>query len=270
MGKIPTESVETNDSLFWLVKEKIHLIVPFGMHYTKGKDMQATLVVKNLSKIYTCNPAGTQISNGFIACYHDQIVAAGPGDGSKYIDPELTRVIDGTGCIAVPAFIEPRYTNRFEMEYQLREDLTRRFYNGILTFVTDDRHLCRTDLLWKVVYRKEAADQPVYSLKENALEADSLLSTMHSQWKITSFQPLLLEAAHGLKADSADLLMQITRIPAQRLHLEKYGQIKKGMNASFLLIYGNSFDDYIFTVGSNPIERIVHKGIPVWPAVIRC
>lgn len=232
--------------------------------------MQATLLIRNLSKIYTCSPAGTVIQNGFIACFHDRILAVGKGDGSKYIEKDLTRILDGTGCIAVPGFIEPFYHGSFDMEYKLRQDLTRRFYNGILTFVTEDPALARQDLCWRVYGRRQAASQSLYRLSRGDYEKGQLLTSLHDEYSLYSLQPLLWQIMQTKRIPETELIRMITSLPAQALDLKDDGQIKKGMHANLLLIYGKSFQDYINTMGACPIEWIIHQGIPVWPQVIRC
>ncbi len=65
--------------------------------------MKATLIIKNIENLYTCDENFTVISHAFIAIHHDTIVDYGVHSFKPWLD-ESTRVIDARGEVVCPGF----------------------------------------------------------------------------------------------------------------------------------------------------------------------
>ena len=69
---------------------------------------KATLLITHIHKVYTCkeiNHHMVVLSNAYVGMYHDIIIEVGVKDYAHLIDKD-TRVIDATGHIMVPGFID--------------------------------------------------------------------------------------------------------------------------------------------------------------------
>ena len=66
--------------------------------------MKATLLIKNIENLYTCDKDFTILHHAFIACHHEKIIEINTGSYKEWLDP-ATRVIDAQGECVVPAFI---------------------------------------------------------------------------------------------------------------------------------------------------------------------
>ena len=66
--------------------------------------MKATLIIKNIENLYTCDKDFTVLSHCFIALHHDKIIDISTGSFTQWLDP-ATAVIDARGECVVPGFI---------------------------------------------------------------------------------------------------------------------------------------------------------------------
>ena len=55
--------------------------------------MKATLLIKNIENLYTCDKDFTILHHAFIACHHEKIIEINTGSYKEWLDP-ATRVID--------------------------------------------------------------------------------------------------------------------------------------------------------------------------------
>lgn len=87
--------------------------------------MKATLLIKNIENLYTCDKEFRILSRAYIAIHHDKIIDVGIGSYSQWID-SATRVIDAVGEIVLPGFIDVSFTGfaKVRLGDQLRENST--------------------------------------------------------------------------------------------------------------------------------------------------
>ena len=85
--------------------------------------MKATLIIKNIESLYTCDKDFTVYKHAFIACHHDKIIDLGVHDYKKWID-SATRVLDACGETVIPAFIDCNFEgfSKVRLGDQLREN----------------------------------------------------------------------------------------------------------------------------------------------------
>ena len=88
--------------------------------------MKATLLIKNIENLYTCDKNFTILHHAFIACHHDKIIEINTGSYKEWLDP-ATRVIDAQGECVVPAFIDCQFKS-FRMFFIKRISRSFRFY----------------------------------------------------------------------------------------------------------------------------------------------
>ena len=70
--------------------------------------MKATLLIKNIENLYTCDKDFSIIQHAFLAIHHDKIIDFGVHSYEKWMDP-ATVVIDARGETVVPGFIDCNY-----------------------------------------------------------------------------------------------------------------------------------------------------------------
>ena len=102
--------------------------------------MKATLLIKNIENLYTCDKDFTILHHAFIACHHDKIIEINTGSYKEWLDP-ATRVIDAQGECVVPAFIDCQFKSftHVRLGDQLRQDINALYamrQNGILDYQT--------------------------------------------------------------------------------------------------------------------------------------
>ena len=70
--------------------------------------MKATLIIKNIHKLYASSPGSdvfSCIEHAFVAVHHARIIDLGTHDHQQWIDKD-TRIIDASNEIVVPSFID--------------------------------------------------------------------------------------------------------------------------------------------------------------------
>lgn len=120
--------------------------------------MKATLIIKNIENLYTCDAHFTILHQAFLAIHHDQIIDFGTHSFKKWLDP-ATVVIDSCGECVLPAFIDCNYEgfHHVRLGDQLRQDGSALFamkMNGILTLLTNQKSLLRHELTQDVFLKK--------------------------------------------------------------------------------------------------------------------
>ena len=127
--------------------------------------MKATLLIKNIENLYTCDKNFTILHRAFIACHHDKIIEINTGSYKEWLDP-ATRVIDAQGECVVPAFIDCQFKSftHVRLGDQLRQDINALYamrQNGILTLICDNPNSQRMKLEQDVFYKKNQPKLPV-------------------------------------------------------------------------------------------------------------
>lgn len=235
--------------------------------------MKATLVIKNIEKLYTCDARHTVLRHAYIAIHHEWIMSVGIGECRGLMDA-ATRVLDASGEIAVPGFIEACYVmpEKATWNETIRHEhdtLWRLQKSGILTVMTRDGRVQQRTLL-SDAFRSRPHDLPqvVYGQKEKP-EGPFVLSCQ-GPGKTFSFQPAAFYLRHMLGMSSQDILDSMTCWPAMAQRLKDRGVIEKGRLADILVFRVRSIDELFDQADLDSLRRIVKNGIPVWPEMIRC
>lgn len=242
-------------------------------------DMKATLLIKNIKNLYTCNEKFEVISDAFIAIHHEYIIDFGTHNFKKWMDSS-TRVIDAAGECVVPAFIDScfqnydhvkkfdRIRNENELAYLLRS-------NGILTMVTPLSRLQRKDLFQDIVKKKIRSSLPILSSVRQYngdIPQKFLLScgTGQEKHRIFSMHPLAFYFYNFRSVSASTLLKSMTCWPAQTFDLPDRGVIAIGKRADLLVLHVKSIEEYLNTLGVFLIRRMIKNGIQVYPDIVRC
>ena len=241
--------------------------------------MKATLLIKNIKNLYTCNEAFDVISHAFIAIHHEYIIDFGEHDFSQWMD-EATRVIDAQGECVVPGFIEACYRCNFKEQSgdQIRTENETAFAlrrSGILTMATPYSQLQRKDVYQDIIKKNLVKNIPLISTIQD-YEKHATSSFLMScgvgsgPYSIYSMHPLAFYLYNVLNVEASSILKSMTLWPAQACQFSDRGTIAKGMRADLLILHTNSIEEYFKTLGIPLIRRMIKNGIPMFPNLIRC
>ena len=242
--------------------------------------MKATLIIKNIKNLYTCNEKSEVLSDAFIAVHHEYIIDLGIHHGYKKWMDSSTRVIDAQGECVVPAFIDSclqnygslrssdQTRNENETAYALRS-------NGILTMVTPLSRLQRKDLFQDIMKKRVCSEFPILSSVQQysrKIPEKFLLSCGTGQEKhhIFSMHPIAFYLYNFRSVNAQTLLNSMTCWPAESFRLKDRGSVEIGKRADLLVLHTPTIEKYFNTIGVPLIRRMIKNGIPVYPDIIRC
>lgn len=240
--------------------------------------MKATLIIKNIENLYTCDKDFTVLSHCFIALHHDKIIDISTGSFTQWLDP-ATAVIDARGECVVPGFIDCSYKGFFHVRLgdQLREDHSALYamkMNGILTLCTDQFRLQRRDLTQDVFYSKKVTKLPVLETQMfmEKPQPPFLMSCGFGKPNsyVYSFQPMIYQLFNGWNMPSQPLLEAITSLAAKEYGLADRGSIEVGKLGDLLVLQVPTIEHYFQTLGRPLIHRMIKNGIPFYPHWIVC
>lgn len=242
--------------------------------------MKATLLIKNIENLYTCDASFRILQNAYIALYHDKIIALGTGSYAECIEPS-TRVIDAVGECVIPGLIDCRYIGfeRVRLGDPLREN-SKAFYamrqNGLLTLVTPNPKLQRMELTQDVIYRKQAISTPILSrfsdFEEKGKPEEFILSCGFGnvQRYIYSLQPICYSLFNDHLVDSKRLLQGMTSLPASLFDLKDRGSLEEGKLGDIIVLQVPTIEHYFHSLGRPLIHRMIKNGIPFYPQWMVC
>ena len=201
--------------------------------------MKATLIIKNIESLYTCDKDFTVYKHAFIACYHDKIIDLGVHDYKKWID-SATRVLDACGETVIPAFIDCNFEgfSKVRLGDQLRENNSALYAmktNGILTILSDKKRIQKKELTQDVFVRKQESKYPIIEREQDFHELKP--------------QKFIVSCGFG-KPNSYVYSFQ---------HL-----------AYILFLQVPTMEHYYQTLGRPLIHRMIKNGIPFYPNWIVC
>ncbi|MBQ0065908.1 MAG: amidohydrolase family protein [Firmicutes bacterium] len=240
--------------------------------------MHATLLIKNISWLYTCNKEAEVLQNAYIALYHDQIIAIGQDSYKELLDP-CTRIIDARGEIVVPGFIDCNFIgSRKELSGDKIRDEKNALYsmykNGILTVLNQKRK--EQDLKQDFLIREVESEIPILSYTDDLsqfVDKDFCLSCCFGRYEkeyASSMQPIAYDLLNLFHVEPTKILCAMTSIPANAFGLDDRGSIEVGKRGDLLVIHAKDLDTFFRAIGNSSIHRIVKNGIPVYPDIIRC
>lgn len=235
----------------------------------------ATLLIKNIDKIYTMRKKQGEyeiLSNAYIAIHHDKIMAIDTNDYHKYVESD-TRIIDGSGHICLPGFIEAdmklpesciRDAFRLQMEVCMKQ-----MKHGSLTLQCDEFcDILNNQIHFECVKNKENQSVIVYPFIDctdiNAPFCISGASKYGMQTQLMAAQLLFLQQ----KCDSFTLLKALTIWPAKELRRKDIGSIRVHGQAD-LVLFGCSDLDSVFSIlGNDYVSQVIKKGIRIFPNIL--
>ncbi len=235
--------------------------------------MKATLIIKNIENLYTCDAHFTILHQAFLAIHHDQIIDFGTHSFKKWLDP-ATVVIDSCGECVLPAFIDCNYEgfHHVRLGDQLRQDGSALFamkMNGILTLLTNQKSLLRHELTQDVFLKKNTSDVPIIESRkmfEKTYKKFCLSCGFgHPNSYVYSFQPLAYQLFNSLNVPSRPVLESMTSVPAKEYHLDDRGSIEIGKRADILVLQVPTIEHYFQTLGRPLIHRMIKNGIQFYP-----
>ena len=241
--------------------------------------MKATLIIKNIETLYTCDCNFTIYKHAFIACHHDKIIDLGTHDYKKWID-KATRVLDACGETVVPAFIDCNFEgfSKVRLGDQLRENNSALYAmktNGILTLLTDKNKIQKKELTQDVFVRKQKSEYPIIEREEDYQKEQPKTFIMSCGFGkpnsyIYSFQHLAYILFNMYKVDLKTLLESMTSLPARTFKLKDRGSLEVGKLADILVLQVPTMEHYYQSLGRPLIHRMIKNGIPFYPGWIVC
>lgn len=241
--------------------------------------MKATLLIKNIENLYTCDEDFTILYHAFIACHHDKIIEINTGSYKEWLDP-ATRVIDAQGECVVPAFIDCQFKSftHVRLGDQLRQDINALYAmrkNGILTLICDNPNTQRMKLDQDVFYKKNQSELPVlHRLSElkNEIPETFLMSCGFGlpNSYVYSMAPISYVLFQTHRVCSRKLLESMTSLPAKEFGLSDRGSIEIGKTADLLVLQVTTIEHYFQTLGRPLIHRMIKNGIQFYPEWMVC
>lgn len=240
--------------------------------------MKATLLIKNIEILYTCDELFHMYHKSFVAIRHGKIMDYGGHNYKDYID-DATRVIDAQGEIVIPALIDcsfyiDEHLSYFERKRKESEALYYMRNNGILTLLSKDPNLQKNDVEQEVlVCRKDYFLDSVATIKEYQRKKPLLFMLSCQQGSIEeniySLWPIAYDLFNTYGINERELLEAMTSLPAREAGLKNLGSIKKGYQADLLVLRANNIQQVFKTSGISLIHRMIKKGIQIYPSMLR-
>lgn len=239
---------------------------------------KATLLVTHIHKLYTCKEIDHHmvvLSNAYVGIYHDVIMEIGIGDYHHLIDKD-TRVVDASGHIMVPGFIDVSMTlpklQRFDEARILQETAISYMRHGVTSLYIDEPKpiwYCAS-YMYEIYWQKQQTKgYPMVDLDmivtQNKRRKQFCISTGYD-----SQNPLLSAQLYHIKhhISCKTLLNALCKYPAKRLQLHHVGIIDTGMQADALLINALDLEEMFTNLQDQKIYQVIKKGVRIYPNVI--
>lgn len=237
------------------------------------KTRKATLVVKNIRRLYICNEGEAVLKDAYLACHHQWIIATGTGNGWEKLADDATRVLDCAGRTVIPAFVEPafdmqamaRFHDTIRIEHNLFHDMRKA---GILTVACLDGRI-QYQSLEQDVFRTRKPGLPIleYGMRPGT---GKFVLTCKGPGANTSLQPTAFHLFQMMHIPAYRILMAMTAWPAAACGLDDRGVLEAGKLADFLIVQAPDLEAFFARADTDRVCRMVKNGIPVWPEIIRC
>lgn len=241
--------------------------------------MKATLLIKNIENLYTCDKDFTILHHAFIACHHEKIIEINTGSYQSWLDP-ATRVIDAQGECVVPAFIDCHYKSftHVRLGDQLRQDINALYamrQNGILTLICEDQNSQRMKLDQDVFNVNKKTNLPILERWEDLkreIPNHFLMSCGFGlpNSYVYSMAPMSYILFQNYNVDARKLLESMTSLPAKEFDLKDRGCLQVGKRADLLVLQVSTIEHYFQTLGRPLIHRMIKNGIQFYPEWMVC
>lgn len=241
--------------------------------------MKATLLIKNIENLYTCDSHFTILHHAFIACHHEKIIEINTGSYKKWLDP-ATRVIDAQGECVIPAFIDCHFKSfsHVRLGDQLRQDINALYamrQNGILTLICDNPNSQRMKLDQDVFFSRKKTQIPIlekWKDLEQGIPSSFLMSCGFGSPNsyVYSMAPMSYVLFQNHSIPSRTLLESMTCLPAKEFGLHNRGSIEIGKIADLLVLQVTTIEHYFQTLGRPLIHRMIKNGIQFYPEWMVC
>lgn len=245
----------------------------------------ATLLLINITKLYPMAKSyDEEITNAFIAIYHDKIIAMGTGDYQKYIDKD-TRIINGNHCIAIPGIIDVRFEIKppltpYLYEHHLDQDtyyalhpaallrdmqalLYSMLQKGITTFAYPPLPKLYEDALKQLLHHP-------YECMPGVLTRTDIESCEYDAIQYPCFDPFyhMRKRKESTNLSELELLKRFTSNAALALKQPQLGSIAPHQQADILLIEGTSLAYVLHQITAPIMRSIIKKGTQQFPNII--
>lgn len=239
---------------------------------------KATLLITHIHKLYTCkeiNHHMVVLSNAYVGMYHDVIIEVGVKDYAHLIDKD-TRVVDATGHIMVPGFIDicmnlPQL-ERFDEARILQETAISYMRHGVTSLYMEKPKpiwYCES-FIYEIYWQKEQVNgYPMMDmdmvLKQNKKRKQFCISAGYN-----SQNPLLSAQMYHIRQQipCVTLLNALCKYPAKRLQLKHVGMIDTGMQGDMLLVNALDLEEMFSNLQDQKIYQVIKKGVRIYPNVI--
>lgn len=230
--------------------------------------MFATLIIKNIGKLYTCDEFFTIYHHAFIAMYHDQIIDLGEHDYHHLIDSSTT-MIDAASHAVIPGFIDPDFSIPSQFSWQeqrkIEEKLSYLGLNGTLTVCSDTEYKNLDPIRMDVIHVNslKPSFNNIKKFKRRMRLLISHQDTILSQHTMASF------LYHTKQENEKMLLKAMTSNVAKAYKIKDRGVLKKGNIGDLLVLNTKDIQEFYSTMGKPLYAKIIKKGIPVYPELRR-
>lgn len=231
--------------------------------------MYATLIIKNISNLYTCDDKFTIYHHAFIALHHDKIIDIGEHDYHKWIDA-CTYIIDAASRAVIPGLIEPNFSlpegnSKWDVYRKAEERIYYLQKSGTMTFCMNQNYRNPNPLLMDVI-RVDSKEKAIENFEDCKNQQDYMLSCPKD---IVSQQLLGSLVYYGYQEPEWAILKAMTCNVAKKYNLKDFGSLEIGKQADILVLNEICLKDYFKAMGRPPYARMIKKGIPVFPSFVR-
>lgn len=243
-------------------------------------ERKATLLIKNLEKIYTLqvvNKEDVILEHAYLAIHHDSIFDMGVGDYQHLIDKD-TRILDGNNHYAIPAFIEchAQFPLKEMERHEKRKYLMDAFYHGILNINLIEENKLEDSSIYYTMHcvPLETMNYPVLPVKQHIAKKESIvnkqfcLSSYDASFSGMNMIMLAQTIALCEQLDALTLLKAMTLYPARNLNLYDVGVLSVGKQADILLIHGKEIESLFDGFHEDYITQIIKKGVRLFPSLL--
>ena len=241
--------------------------------------MKATLIIKNIHKLYASSPGSdvfSCIEHAFVAVHHARIIDLGTHDHQQWIDKD-TRIIDASNEIVVPSFIDAHvrfcFDRRSGDNVRINQETMELFYKNGITTVGARQLPAVASSPYYQLFLCERQRLPIVDygyLRHRQLKKGFLLSTsfLYEEQPFYDLMPLASLLCMERAAGAQEILAAMTLRPARALKLSGKRGIRKGADADMIVFQARDLEELFCSFGRQRLHRIIHQGVHIYPHVI--